>query len=460
MNFTETQRRIEQLVQQQDWSGLREAFADLHPADIADIICQAPEDIDAVVFRLLPREKGAEVFSHLPRDHQEGLLHSLVGQPLQDLLNDLPPDDRNHFLSVLPAEVTKRLLDSLSAEELRDARNLLGYALDEVGHYMTPEYVALREHITAGEAIALLRQQGRGKETLNVLYVVDGNGRLIKDIDLGALVTAPPETVVDEIGEERPVSLNDRDDREEALRVFARYDRVALPVIDAEGRMLGIITHDDVLDVAEEEATEDIHKLGGVEALDMPYMSVRMRTMLRKRGSVLTILFFGGLLTATVMSSFEGILAQAVVLAVFIPLVVSCGGNTGSQAASLIIRALAVRDVRLRDWWRVLGREALTGLILGVWLGIFGFLRVAGWQWIGWEDFGQHYLRLALTVFTAITGIVTFGSLLGAMMPFALQRLGLDPATSSTPFVSTLVDVSGLLIYLLLAMLILGGTMI
>jgi magnesium transporter len=460
MNVADTQRSIEDLIDRQDWDALKADLVDLHEADIAEVLCELPGDTEVLIFRLLDREKAARVFPHLPHDHQERLLESLVGQPLQDLLNDLPPDDRNDFLSILPAEVTRRLLKSLTAEELNDARELLGYEPHEVGHYMTPEYVALRPHMSAAEAIEYLREHGRGKETLNLLYVVDSAGKLVKDVELGELVTAPAAMLVEEIGKGEPVSVAAHMDREDALQVFSKYDRFALPVTDDSGRMLGIITHDDVLDVAQEEATEDIHKLGGVEALDMPYMSVSIRTMLRKRGSVLTVLFFGSLLTATVMTRFEGILAEAVVLAVFIPLVVSCGGNTGSQAATLVIRALAVRDVRLRDWWRVLSREVMTGLILGLWLGTFGLMRILGWQWLGWSDFGEHYLLLGATVFCAITGIVLFGSLLGAMMPFLLQRFGLDPATSSTPFVSTLVDVSGLLIYLLLAMLILGGTML
>jgi magnesium transporter len=250
------------------------------------------------------------------------------------------------------------------------------------------------------------------------------------------------------------------DDREEVLGKFERYDRVALPVTDADGHMLGIVTVDDMLDVAEQEATEDIQKLGGMEALDAPYLAVDLWSMVRKRAGWLSALFLGEMLTATAMGYFEGQIARAVVLAMFVPLIISSGGNSGSQAATLIVRSLALTELGLRDWWRVFFRELRSSVTLGVWLGLIGFLRIALWQHLGWADYGEHYLLVGLTVWLSLIGVVTFGSLAGSMLPFVLRRLGFDPATSSAPFVATLVDVTGLIIYFSVAALILAGTLL
>lgn len=247
---------------------------------------------------------------------------------------------------------------------------------------------------------------------------------------------------------------------EEVVRVFERYDRFVVPVTDADGNMLGIITADDVLDLAEDRATEDIQRLGGMDALDEPYRSVSVWRMFQKRGAWLSILFVGQLLTASVMEHFEASLSEALVLAVFIPLIISSGGNSGSQATSLIIRALALHEIRLADWWRVLRREAATALLLGIWLGLLGFLRVKGWQWMGWADYTVYSGRVALTIACSLVGVVLWGSLVGSMLPFLLKRLGMDPATSSAPFVATLVDVTGLVIYLGTASLFLSGSLL
>lgn len=325
---------------------------------------------------------------------------------------------------------------------------------------MTPHYVSISPEMTAGHAIAHIRKVGSRSETLNVVYILDANGKLLEDLRLGSLVLADPEKKVTDIADPALVSLHARDDRESALELFEKYDRVALPVTDADSNMLGIVTVDDMLDVAQSEATEDIQKIGGSEALDAPYTQVGLWDMIRKRGGWLSALFLGEMLTATAMSFFETEIAKAVVLALFVPLIISSGGNSGSQAASLIIRALALRELKLRDWFKVCYRELISGLALGFLLGVIGFFRIVLWQHLHLTNYGQHYLLLAFTVWASLIGVVMFGTLAGSMLPFIMRRFGFDPAASSAPFVATLVDVSGLCIYFSVALLILHGTLL
>jgi magnesium transporter len=396
----------------------------------------------------------------LPPHHQETLLKSLTNEQMRSLLNEMTPDDQTRVLEELPPEVTRRLLAALSPAELKEARDLLGYPPETAGRYMTPEYVAIRASMTAHDALAHVRKTGRGKETVNILYVLDDKGRLTEDLRLGSLVMADPNAKVGEIHEGPTVSLTANTDREEVLRTFEKYGRIALPVTDANGHMLGIITIDDILDVAAQEATEDIQKIGGMEALDAPYLDVGFGQMIRKRGGWLSVLFLGEMLTATAMGFFEEEIAKAVVLALFVPLIISSGGNSGSQAATLIIRSLALGEVRLRDWYRVLGRELRTSLTLGAWLGLIGFIRIAVWHRFGWVDYSVHFLLVGVTVWLTLIGVVCFGSITGSMLPFLLKRLGFDPATSSAPFVATLVDVTGLVIYFVVALVVLRGTLL
>jgi magnesium transporter len=372
----------------------------------------------------------------------------------------MQPDDRTRLLEEMPAEVTRRLLTTLGAEELNSARTLLGYPEETAGRYMTPRYVALSPEMTAGEALSHIRRVGRDKETLNIVYIVDERGRLVEDVRLSSLILADPDTKVTSIDDPPLTKVLATDDREEVLKAFEKYDRIALPVTDADGHMLGIITVDDALDVAEKEATEDIQKLGGTEALDAPYMNVGVWSLIRKRAGWLSALFLGEMLTATAMSYFEGEISHAVVLALFVPLIISSGGNSGSQATSLIIRSLAIRELRLRDWFRVFRREILSGVVLGTLLGFIGFLRIVLWEHLHFTEYGRHYTLVAFTVWAALVGVVTFGTLAGSMLPFILRKLGFDPATSSAPFVATLVDVTGLCIYFGVALVILKGTLL
>jgi magnesium transporter len=304
-----------------------------------------------------------------------------------------------------------------------------------------------------------VRAHGRDSETLNVIYVVNGNNRLIDDLRIREILLAPLHAVVSDLCDNRFVSLNASDDKKEAVKVFRQYDRTVLPVIDSHGRLVGIVTLDDVLDVAEEEATREIQKFGGLEALDEPYMSTPLLEMIRKRATWLVILFLGEMLTATAMGYFQHEISRAVVLALFVPLIISSGGNSGSQAATLIIRALALGEVKLRDWWRVMHREVLSGLLLGLILGTIGFLRIALWSAFS-NLYGEHWMLVGLTVSCSLLGIVLWGTITGSMLPFLLKGLGIDPATSSAPFVATLVDVTGLIIYFSVALVILHGTLL
>jgi magnesium transporter len=449
-----------ELVAQQKWEELRAKLEDTRYPDIAEMLTILPPKERAIVFRLVGRERAAEVFGYLAPGEQRELIHSLSGNETKLMLDSMRPDDRTRFFGEMPAEVTRKLLEELSPEELKESRELLGYPPESVGRYMTPHYITIAPEMTASQALEHIRKVGSKSETLNVVYIVDANGKLVEDLRLGSLVLADPQEKVTEIADPALVSLQATEDREAALGLFEKYDRIALPVTDAQGAMLGIVTIDDMLDVAQSEATEDIQKIGGSEALDAPYTQVGLWQMIRKRGGWLSALFLGEMLTATAMSYFEDEIAKAVVLALFVPLVISSGGNSGSQAASIIIRALALQELKLRDWFRVMRRELISGLALGFMLGVIGFFRIILWQRLHLTNYGVHYLLLAFTVWASLIGVVMFGTLAGSMLPFILRRLGFDPAASSAPFVATLVDVTGLCIYFSVALLILHGTLL
>jgi magnesium transporter len=330
---------------------------------------------------------------------------------------------------------------------------------------MTPDFVAVRENWTVKEVLDYVREHGQDSETLNFIYVVDERGKLIDDLRIRNFLLRPLDTHVDEIMDRNYVHLTVNQTQEEALQIFRKYDRAALAVVDSNGALVGIVTQDDMLDVAEEEATEDIQKIGGMEALDEPYMRISLWRMVRKRAGWLIILFLGEMLTATAMANYQAELAKALVLALFLPLIISSGGNSGSQASTLMIRAMALGEVTLRDWWQVMRREIQAGLLLGLILGIIGMMRVAAWaltdeHWFNRQPYGEHWPLVALTVGVALVGVVLWGTLSGSMLPFLLRRVGADPATSSAPFVATLVDVTGLIIYFSIALVIMRGAML
>ena len=454
------QVEVEELIAARDWGGLRALMQGLDDADLAEILIELPTEDEGIVFRLLAKDRAASVFSFLPVDRQTELVSSLSSDQTRDLLERMTPDDRVQLLDELPGEVTRQLLESLPPQALAATRMLLGYPEGTAGHVMTPEFVALTPDMTAAAALDTVRRSTRRVETMNVLYVIDSAGTLLFDLRLVDLVRAEGSATVGSLQSRPLVTIPVRTELPEVVAISRRYDRVALPVVDDAGKLLGIITFDDVADISQVEDTEMAQKLGGLEAIDTPYARTPFLTLVRKRGVWLSVLFAGEMLTASAMAHFESEIAAAVVLALFIPLVISSGGNSGSQASTLIVRSLALGELQLRDWWRVALRELGSGLLLGGLLGSVGFGRVLLWQAAGWTDYGPHAVRVALTIWFSLIGVVTFGTLTGGLLPFALRRLRLDPATSSAPFVATLVDVTGLVIYFTVAALLLRGTLL
>lgn len=450
---------IKELIKTRKFSELKEILIDWDPTDIADLILNLDEEERALLFRLLPKELAADVFEYLDYDTQIDLIRSMSQEKIAELLNEMSPDDRTALFEEMPPNVVKQMINYLTPEERKIAQQLLGYPEDSVGRLMTPDYIAIRESWTVQDTLDYIRKYGHDKETLNILYVVDDKGKLIDDIKIRDFLLAPLDTKVSELMDGNFVSLKVNDDQETAIEVFKKYDRIALPVTDSSGVLVGIVTVDDVLDVAEEETTEDIHKSAAVEALEEPYPDTPVLEMIKKRAVWLSILFIGEMFTATVMGFFEHEISQAVVLALFLPLIISSGGNSGSQASTLIIRALALNEITLKDWIYVFRREIITGLLLGIILAIIGFIRITIWQYAG-NSYGDHWILLAATVACSIIGVVAWGSLMGSMLPFIMKKLGFDPATSSAPFVATLVDVTGIIIYFTVAHIMLSGTLL
>jgi magnesium transporter len=453
-------QKFSQRIEQRNWTAVREMASELAAPELADVLLELDKPLRVLLFRALPREVAADTVSYMEPGSRDSLLKELTDEETRQLLANLSPDDRTELLLELPSQATRRLLNLLSPDDLAEARNLLGYPEQSVGRLMTPDYVSVRPEWTASQATRHIRQYGKNSETFDEVYVTDENGKLLGHIQLRRLIFTHPETPVSTLMEEDVQSISAVEDREAAVRMVEHYDLNVLPVVGSDGVLLGIVTVDDVLDVAEQEATEDIQKLGGMEALSGPYLQVSFPSMIRKRGGWLSALFLGEMLTATAMSYYEKEISAAVVLALFIPLIISSGGNSGSQAASLIIRSLALEQVRPRDWFRVFRREVVSGLALGTLLGVIGFIRVMLWHQLGITSYGGHYLLVAFTVGASLIGVVLFGSLAGSMLPFLMKTLGFDPAASSAPFVATLVDVTGLIIYFTIAHLILRGVLL
>lgn len=453
------QPEIREMISNRQFGLVREALEDLHPSDLAELLSDLEQQDQAVVFRLLPVPMAADAFEYLELDHQKGLLRSLGREDVARVLNEMSPDDRTALLEELPGPMVKSLLELLTPEERRISQSLLGYPEGSVGRLMTPEYIAVQPGWTASKALGHIRQWGREVESLDVIYVVDERGRLLDDISIRELLLARPAARISKLMNHSFISLSVTDTQDQALDAFRKYDRLALPVVNSNGFLIGIVTIDDVMDVAEQANTEDIHKFGGLEALDYPYISTPVWQMVKRRAGWLIILLFGEMFTVAAMGHFEAEIAKAVILALFVPLIISSGGNSGSQAATLVIRAMALGEVYLRDWWRVMRRELLSGLMLGAVLGCIGFLRIAAWS-VFTDVYGPHWPLVAVTLGLSLLGVVMWGTVVGSMLPFILRRLGFDPATSSAPLVATLVDVTGLLLYFSMAALILRGTLL
>jgi len=449
-----------QLLADKKWREVRAALDHLEPADAADVIDTIePEEDAAIAFRLLPREFAADVFSHLEPEKQERLIELLGAERATRLIEELDPDDRAAVLDELPEEVATPLLARLSPQDRRITQAILGYPEESVGRLMTPDYVKVRPEWTIARAFEHIRKYGHDAETILWVYVVDAENRLIDDLRIRTLLLADLDATIESVMDHEYVALHAADDREEAVRAMNRYDRTALPVIDSLGLLVGIVTFDDVADVAEEEFTEDVHKLGGLEALDEPYMATTLTSMIKKRGGWLALLFVMQVGTIGVISFFDDQLAKAVVLASFIPLVISCGGNTGSQAATILVRALSLGEVTVGDWWRVARRELATGFGLGLVLGVLGFITANVANAVGFVT-TDYAALVGVTVGLAVIAIVTWATMVGSLLPIVLRSLKLDPATSSTPLVATLMDVSGLTIYFAVALTLLRGTVL
>jgi len=453
------QPELAELIRQRNFNQLREILCGFPAPDIAEILGDLGADDEAVLLRILPHDLASEVFEYLSVEDQEKLLQALGNEQVASLLNEMQPDDRTALLEELPSAATQKLLNLLSPAERKIAADLLGYPKDSIGRRMTPEYIAIQQNWTVAEVLTHLRKAGPERESLNQLYVVDEKGRLVDSVRLRNLVVAELNTPVSELLDHQVFALRATDDQETAVAAFKKYDRTVLPVLDSKDVLVGVVTVDDVLDVAEQEATEDIQKMGGMEALDAPYLKIAMLSMIKKRAGWLSILFVSEMFTATAMGYFESELEKAAVLALFLPLILSSGGNSGSQATSLIIRAMAVRDVALRDWWRVLRRELMAGVALGAVLAVIVLIRIFVWPHKE-TLYTSHYALVAATVALSLVGVVLWGSVVGSMLPFLLRRLGFDPAASSAPFVATLVDVTGIVLYFNVAYRILRGTLL
>jgi magnesium transporter len=452
------QEKFETLVAEQNYPELKVYLDDQLITDIAELIHELPEHADVIISQL-SISRAAAAFRILEFHIQEDVIRVLPATKVAELLNELPADDRTAFLGELHSDVVKELIKLLDPEERKITLSLLGYPETSVGRIMTPEYIAVREEWTVKQVLRYIREYGKDSETIDVIYVVDEKGKLIDDFRIREFLLVAPDTVVHTLMDDRFVALHVNDDQEEAIQIFRMENRVALPVVDDEGILLGIITIDDILWIANEEHTEDIQRIGGTEALDEPYLDIPLLKLVKKRIGWLIILFIGEMLTATAMGFFEDEIAKAVVLALFVPLIISSGGNSGSQASTLIIQAMALGEISIADWWSVMRREIISGLLLGSVLGLIGFIRILLWNSF-FHTYGDHTFLIGATVGLSLIGVVLWGTLSGSMLPLILKRLGADPATSSAPFVATLVDVTGLLIYFSVAYALLKGVLL
>ena len=448
------QPAIHDLVKEKNFAALKAKIREMEVHGLTELLGHLEDEDLAMVFRLLPQDMAADVFGDLEIERQEGLLATLSTEKVATILNDMPPDERTELLEELPGELSQRLLSALRGDELKIARSLLAYPEESIGRLMTPEYVALHPGWTIEEVFAHVRKVAPSKETLNVVYVVDERSRLLDEIRLEQLILAEPDMTVADLMDEQVASLRAGEDQEAAVEIFKKYEAVALPVVNRQGILVGIVTVDDVLDVAEEEGTEDFQKMAGMGALEGSYFGTTFASMLRKRLPWLALLLAAQMLTTVALLGVQKLKLFAV-LVVFMPLINSPAGNTGSQMAGLMIRGLAVQEIELRDWYRVLVRELLRGLALGLALAAFGF--IASWAFSLYAHVKVNPTQIALSVSLAIALAVTLANIVGSMLPFFFKRVGLDPAVTSGPFIASLMDVSGILIYFTVATIVLAA---
>ena len=445
------------MIEEDSWADLREYLDSLNISEVENLIDEIPE-FEAQIIDSMSLNRAISVFSILDYPTQHRVLEKLPKTKVKEIFIGLPPDDRTAFLSdVEDNEILHQLVALLSPEDRKEAFILLSYPEDSIGRLMTPDFLALSKHFTVGEALEYIRTHGKDSETIDVIYIIDEKGVLLDDLRIKQLLVVDLDTKLESLMDERIIYLNAFSPVEEGIQVFKMNNRVALPVIDSQGILLGIVTIDDMLWVADEEYSEDMQKMGGTAVLDEPYLELPIPKLIMKRAGWLVVLFLGELLTASVMQHYEHQLAQFIVLALFLPLMISSGGNSGSQASTLIIQAMATGEIKIRHWWKVFRREIISGLSLGIILGIVGFIRILIWHQLFPAGYGEQWLLVGLTVSLSLVGIVLWGSLVGSMLPFILKKLKQDPATSSAPFVATIVDVTGLIIYLSIAGLVFGS---
>lgn len=458
------QAQYEEILETGDEFTLNEFLNQQNISDVAELIYENEEkEIDILLH--LSIHRATSLFKILEHPTQKRIIKNLPPNKSAELLNEMEADDRTSFFEDLPNEVVRELIKTLKPEERKITLSLLGYPENSVGRLMTPDYVYVYEYNTVAEVLNIIRSVGKNTETIDVVYVINKHGELLDDLRIREFILALPNKKVSEMMDGRFIELNVNDDQETANEVFKMNNRVALPVVDDYNVLLGIVTIDDVLWVTNEEFSEDIQKIGGAEALDMPYLETPLFTLVKKRVGWLVILFFGEMLTATAMAFYNAELEKVIILTNFIPLIISTGGNSGTQASTLIIQAMALGEVNLKDWWRVMRREILSGLMLGSILGVIGFMRITAWSFLMHQGimpdiYGIHWMLIGFTVSFSLIGVVLWGSLMGSMLPILLKRLGADPASSSAPFVATLVDVTGLIIFFNVALYVLKGTLL
>ncbi len=456
--------QFEQLMAKNDKLEMRDFLNHQNISDVAELLNEYP-DFEAQIIANMAIHRAVSVFKILDLTAQKRIVRELPSFKTAELLNELPADDRTDFLEELPKEAIRDLIKLLDPDERKITLSLLGYPDDSVGRLMTPDYVYVYAHNTVEEVFSTIRKFAKNSETVDVIYIINEVGELIDDIRIRDVILAAPDKRVDELIDGRVIALNVDDDQEHAQQVFKMNNRVALPVTDNNNILLGIVTIDDMLWVANEEYSEDIQKIGGTEALDEPYLEISFFKLIKKRVGWLIVLFLSEMLTATAMAYFADEIEKAVVLSIFVPLIMSSGGNSGSQASTLIIQAMAVGEIAIADWWRVMRREIFSGLMLGSILGLIGFLRICVWHLLMnhgviQDLYGPHWMLIGFTVGLSLIGVVLWGTLSGSMLPIILKRLGADPAVSSAPFVATLVDVTGLVIYFSVAYMFLQGLLL
>ncbi|MFZ9694845.1 MAG: magnesium transporter [Chitinophagaceae bacterium] len=450
--------QFEELLQQEDHVKLRSFLDDQNISEVAELVDAYPEE-ETRIITSMSMHRAASVFKILDLSSQKSVIHKLPAGTTASLLNELPADDRTDFLEELPSNVVRELIKLLDPEERKVTLSLLGYPENSIGRLMTPDYVYVYANNTIEEVFVTIRKYGKDSETINVIYVINDKGELIDDIRISDIILSAPDKKVAELIDGRIIALHPEDDQETAGEIFKMNNRVALPVVSQSNKLLGIVTIDDILWVASEEFSEDMQKMGGTSALEEPYLDVPLFKLYKKRIVWLMILFIGETFTIAAMSGFQKTLEHVLVLSTFIPLIISSGGNSGSQAATLIIQAMALGEITVQDWWRIARREIKSGLFMGLTLGLIGYgIVMGGHYFLGL--FGEHYSAVGLAIGTALIGVVLWGTLMGSMLPLLLKRLGADPATSSTPFIATLVDVTGLLIYFGTAFLMLRDVLL